>query len=174
MGEAWKWSMYVQGNPLNGSPDNGSICLLVYLFNRPVLKYCMVKICRLMVQSTYWFNFWWTKLRNHKSRLCCTCRVEFHLNFEIYNGKSNLNFTWVKIRLAHSIIYKGHHFTLSTDLCKNIPARFGESLLKCAASHPKNAKLRNVSASHSPNLAVMFLHDFVHTSNQRKVLPKSA
>ena len=33
-------------NPVNGSPDNGPICLLVQLFASPILKYCVVKICR--------------------------------------------------------------------------------------------------------------------------------
>ena len=43
-----------------------------------------------------------------------------------------------------------------TGLCKNIPAKFRESPSKCSAAHPRNALWRNISASHSPNLARMF------------------
>ena len=50
----------VQSNPLNGSPDNGSIWLVVQVLPSPMHS----KFCRLMVQSAYWFKFCWTKLRN--------------------------------------------------------------------------------------------------------------
>ena len=53
----------------------------------------------------------------------------------------------VHIRLIKSI---------ATELCKNIPAKFQESLSKCSAAHPKNALGRNISASLSQNLAECF------------------
>ena len=43
-------------------------------------------------------------------------------------------------------------------LCKNFPAKFRESHTKCSAAHPRSAQWRNISASHSPNLAGLFLH----------------
>ena len=57
--DGWKW---VQSNPLNGSPDNGSIRLLVQVLASPMF---LSKICWFMVQSDYWFNFWSVPLRNH-------------------------------------------------------------------------------------------------------------
>ena len=50
---------------------------------------------------------------------------------------------------------------LFTELCRNIPAKFWESL-KCSAAHPKIAVQCNNSRSHSQNLAGMFLHHPVH------------
>ena len=49
-----------------------------------------------------------------------------------------------------------------TGLCKNIPAKFWESLSKCSAAHHKNALWRNISANRSQNLAGMCLHYSVH------------
>ena len=46
--------------------------------------------------------------------------------------------------------------TISTELCKNIRAKFRESPSKCSAGQPKNALWCNISASHSRNLAGMF------------------
>ena len=46
----------------------------------------------------------------------------------------------------------------TTELCKNTPAKFLESHSKCSAEHPKIALWRNISASHSQNLAWMILH----------------
>ena len=45
-----------------------------------------------------------------------------------------------------------------TELGKNIPAKFRESLSKCSAAHPKNALGRNISASLSQNLAECFYY----------------
>ena len=45
-----------------------------------------------------------------------------------------------------------------TELRKNIPVEFQESLSKCSAAHPKYALWRNISASQSRNLARMFFH----------------
>ena len=47
-------------------------------------------------------------------------------------------------------------------MCKNIPAKFRESLSKCSAAHPKIALSHNISVRHSRNLAGMFLHYSVH------------
>ena len=47
---------------------------------------------------------------------------------------------------------------LSTELGKNIPPKFRDSLSKCSAARPKIALWRNISDNHSPNLAGMFLH----------------
>ena len=47
----------LQSNLLNGSPDNGSIRLLVHVMANPS-QYFLSKICRIMVQSSHWFNFW--------------------------------------------------------------------------------------------------------------------
>ena len=45
--------------------------------------------------------------------------------------------------------------TICTELCKNIPAKFQKSPSKFSAVHPKIALWRNISASHSQNLAGM-------------------
>ena len=45
----------------------------------------------------------------------------------------------------------------NTKLCKNIPAKFCESLSKCSAAHPKIALWSNISACHSQNPSGMFL-----------------
>ena len=51
-----------------------------------------------------------------------------------------------------------------TELCKNISAKFWESRSKWSAAHAKIALCRTISASHSRNLAVMFLQSSVHGS----------
>ena len=51
-----------------------------------------------------------------------------------------------------------------TELCKNIPAKFRELLSKCSAAHPIIALGRDISASHSQDLAGMFLHYSADTS----------
>ena len=48
--------------------------------------------------------------------------------------------------------------SISKEVCKNIPAKFRESSSKCSEAHPKNALWCKISASHSQNLAGMFLH----------------
>ena len=47
---------------------------------------------------------------------------------------------------------------------KNIPTKFRESPSKFSAVHPKIALWRNISTSHSRNLAGMFLHISVHNN----------
>ena len=44
------------------------------------------------------------------------------------------------------------------ELCKNIPAKFLESLSNSSATHPKITLWSNISDSHSQNLAGIFLH----------------
>ena len=51
---------------------------------------------------------------------------------------------------------QGKRYFSITELCKNIPAKLQKSLSKCSAAHPKPALCRNISASHSRNLAGMF------------------
>ena len=47
----------IQSNPLDGSPDNGSIWLIVQIFDSPI-SYCLLsKYSQIMVQSAYWFKF---------------------------------------------------------------------------------------------------------------------
>ena len=46
---------------------------------------------------------------------------------------------------------------ISTELCKNIHAKFQELLLNCSAAHPKITLSHSISTSHSQNLAGMFL-----------------
>ena len=46
----WGGRRTVQSNPLNGSPDNGSIWLLVQVLG------CLIWVLWWMVQSAYWFN----------------------------------------------------------------------------------------------------------------------
>ena len=53
-------------------------------------------------------------------------------------------------------IYSTFHKRYYTELCKNIHAKFRESLSKC--SHPIVALWHNITASHSQNLAGIFLH----------------
>ena len=55
---------------------------------------------------------------------------------------------------------------IHTQLCWNIAAKFRpfrESLSKYSAAHPKKALWHNISASHSRNLAGMFLHYSLHS-----------
>ena len=58
------------------------------------------------------------------------------------------------------------------ELCKNITAKFRESPSNYSAAHPKNALWRNISASHSRDLAGMFLHDSVDENNVQSFLVK--
>ena len=46
----------------------------------------------------------------------------------------------------------------AAELCKNIPAKLQQSLLKCSAAHPKITACRNITAIYSRNLAGRFLH----------------
>ena len=48
------WLEILEGNPANGSEDNGSIRLLVSTFCQSPFD-----SARFMVQSSYWFNFGW-------------------------------------------------------------------------------------------------------------------
>ena len=58
------------------------------------------------------------------------------------------------------LTFKGHVLPY-TELCNNIPAKFRESPSKSSAFHPKTALWHNILASHTQNLAGMFLHDSV-------------
>ena len=49
---------------------------------------------------------------------------------------------------------------------KKNPAKFRESTSKCSTAHLKIAQWLNISASHSQNLAGMFLHCSVHTGRR--------
>ena len=49
--------MVIQSNPLDGSPDNGSVWLMVQVLTNPILHRLLCKICQLLVQSVYWLNF---------------------------------------------------------------------------------------------------------------------
>ena len=58
----------------------------------------------------------------------------------------------------------GHDYT---ELCKNIPDKFRESLSKCSADHLKISVWRNISASDSQNLAgIFFLYVLCRTERE--------
>ena len=57
--------MRVQCNPLNGSPDNGSIRLIVQDLVNPILCYSLSKSLSDNGSIPFWFKFCGAKLGNH-------------------------------------------------------------------------------------------------------------
>ena len=65
-----------------------------------------------------------------------------------------------------SLMRTGHDYT---ELCKNIPDKFRESLSKCSADHLKISVWRNISASDSQNLAGMFFSTYSVEQREKTV-----
>ena len=64
-----------------------------------------------------------------------------------FTGPESYVHEMVKVRKTQPARYIICDSPCSTELCKNITAKFRESTSKCSAAHPKNALWRYISAT---------------------------